>query len=64
MLLFRFYGEIKSFTDKEKLKEFSTTIPASMEKALATHSSTLFFFSFFFFFQYSCLENPMDGGAW
>ena len=40
-LLFRFYGEIKSFTDKKRLKEFSTSIPASMEKALATHSSTL-----------------------
>ena len=25
---FRFYGEIKSFTDKQKLKEFSTTKPA------------------------------------
>ena len=27
-LLFRFDGEIKSFTDKQKLKEFSTTKPA------------------------------------
>ena len=26
---------------------------------MAPHSSTLIFF-----FQYSCLENPMDGGAW
>ena len=25
---FRFYGEIKSFTDKQKLREFSTTKPA------------------------------------
>ena len=25
---FRFYGEIKTFTDKEKLREFSTTKPA------------------------------------
>ena len=25
----------------------------SLEKEMATHSS-----------QYSCLENPMDGGAW
>ena len=25
---FRFYREIKSFTDKQKLKEFSTTKPA------------------------------------
>ena len=34
---------------------------------MAPHSSTLFLFvSFFFFypFQYSCLENAMDGGAW
>ena len=27
-LLFRFDGEIKSFIDKQKLKEFSTTKPA------------------------------------
>ena len=27
-LLFRFDGEIKSFTDKQKLEEFSTTKPA------------------------------------
>ena len=27
-LSFRFSGEIKTFTDKEKLKEFSTTKPA------------------------------------
>ena len=27
-LSFRFDGEIKSFTDKQKLKEFSTTTPA------------------------------------
>ena len=25
---FRFYGEIKSFTDKQQLREFSTTKPA------------------------------------
>ena len=25
---FRFNGEIKSFTDKQRLREFSTTIPA------------------------------------
>ena len=25
---FRFYGEIKTFTDKQKLREFSTTKPA------------------------------------
>ena len=25
---FRFHGEIKSFTDKQKLREFSTTKPA------------------------------------
>ena len=30
-LLFRFDGEIKSFTDKKKLKEFSTTKPALQE---------------------------------
>ena len=29
-------------------------------KEMATHSSILFFFSL----QYSCLENPMDRGAW
>ena len=28
MTSFRFEGEIKSFTDKQKLKEFSTTKPA------------------------------------
>ena len=27
-LPFRFWGEIKSFTDKQKLREFSTTRPA------------------------------------
>ena len=27
-LYFRFDGEIKSFTDKQKLREFSTTKPA------------------------------------
>ena len=27
-ILFRFDGEIKSFTDKQKLREFSTTKPA------------------------------------
>ena len=27
-LSFRFYGEIKSFTEKQKLREFSTTKPA------------------------------------
>ena len=27
-LLFRFEGEIKSFTDKQKLRKFSTTKPA------------------------------------
>ena len=31
-------------------------------KEMATHSSILFFF--FFSLQYSCLENPMDRGAW
>ena len=30
-LSFRFDGEIKSFTDKQKLKEFSTTKSASQE---------------------------------
>ena len=28
MILFRYEGEIKSFTDKQKLREFSTTKPA------------------------------------
>ena len=27
-ILFRFYGEIKSFTDKQKLRQFSTIKPA------------------------------------
>ena len=31
-LSFRFDGEIKSSTDKQKLKEFSTTKPALQEK--------------------------------
>ena len=30
-LSFRYDGEIKSFTDKQKLKEFSTTKPALQE---------------------------------
>ena len=76
-LPFKSDGEIKSFPDKQKLREFSATKPAlvvaqtvkclptmwetwvlslgwedSMEKEMATHFST------------SCLENPMDGGAW
>jgi len=37
---FKYEGEIKSFTDKEKLSEFSTTKPA-LGKAVAPHSSTL-----------------------
>ena len=37
---FKYEGEIKSFTDKQKLSEFSTTKPA-LEKAVAPHSSTL-----------------------
>ena len=32
----------------------------SLEEEMVTHSSILFFFSL----QYSCLENPMDRGAW
>ena len=32
-----------------------------LKKEMVTHSSILFFF---FLLQYSCLENPMDGGAW
>ena len=32
-LLFRFDREIKTFTDKQKLKEFSTTKPALTSKA-------------------------------
>ena len=37
----KYEGEIKSFTDKQKLREFSTTKPAFPEKAMAPHSSTL-----------------------
>ena len=32
----------------------------SLEEEMVTVSSILFFFSL----QYSCLENPMDRGAW
>ena len=28
---FKIYGEIKSFSDKQKLREFSTTKPASQQ---------------------------------
>ena len=35
----------------------------SLEKGTATHSSILFLFVCFTL-QYSCLENPMDRGAW
>ena len=31
MISFRFDGEIKTFTDKQKLREFSTTKPALQE---------------------------------
>ena len=48
---FRFDREIKIFTDKQKLWEFSPTKPASREG----NGTPL---------QYSCLENPMDRGAW
>ena len=34
---------------------FDPWVGSSLEKEMATHSSTL---------QYSCLKNPMDGGAW
>ena len=47
-LLIKFDGEIKSFLDKQKLKELSTT-------KSVLHGNPL---------QYSCLENSMDGGAW
>ena len=50
-LSFRFDGEIKSFTDKQELREFSTTKPVFGEG----NGTPL---------QYSCLENPMGGGAW
>ena len=30
-LLFRFDGEIKSYTEKQKIKEFSTTLPTLQE---------------------------------
>ena len=48
---FKIDGEIKSFSDKQKLREFSTTKPAFREG----NGTPL---------QYFCLENPMDGGAW
>ena len=41
-LSFRFDGEIKSFTDKQKLKEFGITKPALQETLKG-----LFFFFFF-----------------
>ena len=31
---FRFNGEIKSFTDKQNLREFSTTLPALQQKLM------------------------------
>ena len=31
-ILFRFDGEIKTFTDKQKLREFSTTKPALQQR--------------------------------
>ena len=37
---FKIDGEIKSFLDKQKLREFSTTKP-DLEKAMAPHSGTL-----------------------
>ena len=36
---FRFDGEIKSFTDKQKLREFSTTKPALQQTAKGTSLS-------------------------
>ena len=38
-LLFRFDREIKSFTDKQKLKEFSTTKSASQQMVKAGKKS-------------------------
>ena len=38
-LLFRFDREIKSFTDKQKLKEFSTTKSASQQMVKAEKKS-------------------------
>ena len=35
-ILFRFDGEIKTFTDKQKLREFSTTKPGSTRSAKGT----------------------------
>ena len=37
-----------------------------LEKEIATHSSILMMFGegSGTLLQYSCLENPMDGGAW
>ena len=34
----RFDGKIKSFTDKQKLKEFNTTIPALQEMLKELHT--------------------------
>ena len=39
MISFRFDGEIKSFTDKQKLREFSTTKPAVQKNAKGTSLS-------------------------
>ena len=38
-ILFRFDGEIKSFTDKQKLREFSTTKPALQQMLKGTSLS-------------------------
>ena len=48
---FKIDGKVKNFLDKQKLREFRTTKPAFGEG----NGTPL---------QYSCLENPMDGGAW
>ena len=68
MISFKIDGEIKSFSDKQKLREFSTTKQASVysvgdpgsSPGLGTspgegNGNPL---------QYSCLENPMDREAW
>ena len=61
-------GEIKSFSDKQKLREFSTTKQASVysvgDPGLIPGSGRCSGEGNGTPLQSSCLENPMDGGAW
>ena len=39
-ILFKYEGEIKSFTDKQKLREFSTTKPALQQMLIFSRQET------------------------